>query len=96
MTSQEQWSRVDLGYKLMKPKLRRKPGRLKVSRIKASDELENKKKRRCTKCNELGHTSKYCQGGPTTSQKRRVNASGEGTSDPIHVQTTKWHISIKF
>jgi hypothetical protein len=34
MTSQEQWSRVDLGYKLMKPKLRRKPERHKVSRIK--------------------------------------------------------------
>jgi hypothetical protein len=34
MTSQEQWSRVDLGYKLMKPKLRRKPRRSKVSRIK--------------------------------------------------------------
>jgi hypothetical protein len=34
MTSQEQWSQVDLGYKLMKPKLRRKPRRSKVYRIK--------------------------------------------------------------
>jgi hypothetical protein len=63
MTSQEQWSRVDLGYKLMKLKLRRKSKRLKVYRIKASDKLGNKKKRRCTECNELGHTSKYCQVG---------------------------------
>jgi hypothetical protein len=27
--------------------------------------------------------------GPTASQMRRVNASGEVTSDPMHVQTTK-------
>jgi hypothetical protein len=74
MISQEQWSRVDLGYKLMKPKLRRKSGRPKVSRIKGFDELDNKKKRRCTECNELGHTSKYCQGGSTTSQRRRVSS----------------------
>jgi hypothetical protein len=72
----------------MKPKLKRKPRRPKISRIKASDELGNKKKRRCTECNELGHASKYCQRGPTTSQRRRVNAFGEGTSDPIHVQIT--------
>jgi hypothetical protein len=45
MTSQEQWPRVDLGYKLKKPKLRRKPGRLRVSRIKASDELGKKEKK---------------------------------------------------
>jgi hypothetical protein len=74
MTSQEQWPRVDLGYKLMKPKLRRKPGRPKVCRIKGFDELGNKKKRRCTECNELGHTTKYCQGGPTVSQSRRVSS----------------------
>jgi hypothetical protein len=74
MTSQEQWPRVDLGYKLMKPKLRRKPERPKVSRIKGTDELGNKKKRRCTECNELGHTTKYFQVGPTASQRRRVSS----------------------
>jgi hypothetical protein len=47
ITSQEQWPQVDLGYKLMKQKLTIKPGRLKVS-----DELYNKKKRRCTECNK--------------------------------------------
>jgi hypothetical protein len=35
MISQEKWSRVDLGYKLMKPKLRRIPEKWKVFRIKA-------------------------------------------------------------
>jgi hypothetical protein len=39
---------VDLGYKLKKPKLRRKPERPRVSRIKASDELVNKKKDNAT------------------------------------------------
>jgi hypothetical protein len=74
MTSQDQWPWVDLGYKLMKSKLRRKPERPKVSRIKGSDELGNKKKRRYTECNELGHTTKYCQGGPIASQRRRVSS----------------------
>jgi hypothetical protein len=88
MTSQEQWLRVDLGYKLKKPKLRRKPGRPRVSRIKASDELDKKKKRKCSECNELGHTAKYCQGGPTASQRRRLS-SGEGSTDPIPTNTSK-------
>jgi hypothetical protein len=50
---------VDLGYKLKKPKLRRKPERPRVSRIKASDELVNKKKRQCNlggqECQGLKH-----------------------------------------
>jgi hypothetical protein len=74
MTSQEQWPQVDLGYNLMKAKLRRKSGRARVSRIKASDELGNKKKRRCTECNEPDHSTKYCQGGLTASQRRRVSS----------------------
>jgi hypothetical protein len=87
MTSQEQWPRVDLGYKLKKPKLRRKPGRPRVSRINGSDEL-GKKKRKCSECNELGHTTKYCQGGPTTSQRRRLSY-GEGSTDPLPTNTSK-------
>jgi hypothetical protein len=51
MTSHEQWLRLDLRYKLKKTKLRRKPGRPRVSRIKTSDELGKKKKRRCSECN---------------------------------------------
>jgi hypothetical protein len=80
MTSQEQWSRVNLGYKLKKAKLRRKPGRPRVSRIKGSDELGKKKKRKCSECNELGHTTKYCQGVPTASQRRRLSST-----DNLHV-----------
>jgi hypothetical protein len=59
MTSKQLWPRVDIGYTIKKPKLRRKPGRPRVSRIKASEEPGNKKKRECTECHELGHTTKY-------------------------------------
>uniref|UniRef100_A0A0A9BPN2 CCHC-type domain-containing protein n=1 Tax=Arundo donax TaxID=35708 RepID=A0A0A9BPN2_ARUDO len=93
MTSKDHWPRVDLGYKIRKPKLRRKPGRPRVARIKASDEPGKRTKRKCTECNEEGHWAKYCPGGPTASQKRRLssseNASGEGSNDPITAHTSK-------
>ena len=81
MTSKDQWPKVDLGYKIQKPKMRRKPGRPRKSRIKAYDEISTSKKRRpCTKCNELGHTAKHCQGGLTASQKRRLTSSHDGSA----------------
>jgi hypothetical protein len=70
MTSKHQWPHVDLGLKICKPKLRGKPRRPKVSRIKAFDEAGAKKKRKCTECHELGHTAKFCQGRPTTKEKK--------------------------
>jgi hypothetical protein len=39
MTSKDQWLHVDLGFKIKKPKLRRKPGRLRKSWIKPFDEV---------------------------------------------------------
>jgi hypothetical protein len=48
MTSKHLWPEVDIGYKISKPKLRRKPGRPKVGRIKPSDEVVTKKRRKCT------------------------------------------------
>jgi len=81
MTSKDQWPKVDLGYKIQKPKLRRKPGRPRKSRIKAHDEISTSKKRRqCPECNELGHTAKHCQGGLTASQKRRMISSQDGSA----------------
>jgi hypothetical protein len=67
MTFKTQWSHVELAYKIKKPRLRRKPGRPRVPRIKTSDEVGTSKKR---KCNELGHIAKYYQGGLTASQKK--------------------------
>jgi hypothetical protein len=45
MTSKHLWTRVNLGYAIKKPRLRRKPARPRVSRIKTSDELGKTKKR---------------------------------------------------
>jgi hypothetical protein len=50
-----------------------------VSRIKASDEFH--KKRQCSECSELAHTTKYCQGGPTTSQRLRLLSSENATAE---------------
>jgi hypothetical protein len=47
MTSKQFWPRVDPGYKIKKPILRRKPGRPRKSRIKASDEPGSTKQKRC-------------------------------------------------
>jgi hypothetical protein len=77
MTSKHLWSQVDLGYKIKKPKLRRKPGRPRVARIMASGELSKKRKRECTECHELGHTAKYGQGGHTSSQKKMRLSSND-------------------
>ena len=86
MTSKQFWPRVDPGYKIKKPILRRKPGRPRKSRIKASDESGSTKQKRCPECHELGHTAKKCQGGLTARQKRSRlssdNALEEGSNDP--------------
>jgi len=86
MTSKQFWPRVDPGYKIKKPILRRKPGRPRKSRIKASDEPGSTKQKRCPECHELGHTAKKCQGGLTARQKRSRlssdNALEEGSNDP--------------
>ena len=63
MISKHFWQRVDLGYKIKKPKLRRKPDGPRKTRIKASDEPGARKRKRCPECHELGHTTKKCQGG---------------------------------
>jgi hypothetical protein len=71
MTSKDNWPHVDLGSKIKKPLLRRKPGRPRITRIKSYDEIGTSKKRKpCSECNEPGHIAKYYQEGPTASQKR--------------------------
>jgi hypothetical protein len=76
MTSKLLWAEVDICYKISKAKLRRKPERLKVGRIKPSNEVVTKKRRKYTECNELGHTARYCQEGLTTRQKKDPSNNG--------------------
>ena len=53
MTSKDSWPHIDLGYKINKPKLRKKPERPRKSRIKAYDEVGPSKKRKtCSECHE--------------------------------------------
>jgi hypothetical protein len=33
---------------------------------------------KCSECHEFGHTTKYCQGGPIASQKKRRLSSTQG------------------
>ncbi len=92
MASKDEWAHVDLGYKIKKPRLRRKPGRPRVARIRASDEASTSKRKKCSECHELGHTAKHCQGGLTASQKRKLSSSqsgtGEGINDPSDAPTS--------
>ena len=86
MTSKDSGPHVDLGYKIKKPKLRRKPGRPRVFRMKSYDEAGTSKKRKpCSECNELGHIAKHCQRGPTASQKRKLSASQDGSASQTSV-----------
>jgi len=98
MTSKDPWPRVDLGYKIHKPKLRRKPRRPRKSRFKAYDEVNSNKKRRlCSECHEPGHLAKTCQGGLTMLVKRE----GSILHNMDHKRTTttqskSWCTSIYF
>lgn len=88
MTSKHLWPHVDLEYKIKKPKLRRKPGRPRKTRIKASDEPGVRKRRRCPECGELGHTAKTCQGGLTARQKRRLSSSENALEEGSNYSST--------
>jgi hypothetical protein len=80
-TSKDQWPRVDLDYKIKKSKMKRKPGRPRKSRIKPHGEVATSKKRKmCSKGNELGHTTQSCQGGPTANQKKRQSTPQDGSA----------------
>ncbi|CAA0842511.1 Unknown protein [Striga hermonthica] len=55
MTDKSQWPQVDMGFKLLPPPLKRKSGRQRKNRFKASHEPGAKKQQRCNKCGEFGH-----------------------------------------
>ncbi|EEC71516.1 hypothetical protein OsI_03810 [Oryza sativa Indica Group] len=82
--SKDEWAHVDLGYNIKKPRLRRKPGRPRVARIRASDEASTSKRKKCSECHELGHTAKHCQGGLTASQNKKLSSSQSGTGEEIN------------
>jgi hypothetical protein len=82
LASKDQWPNFDLGYKVEKPELRRKPERPRKSRIKPYDEVSSSKKRRlCPECGELNHTANTCEGGTAASQKRMIASSQQSADD---------------
>lgn len=85
---------VDLGYQICKPRLRRRLGRPRISRIKAYEEVGTKKRRKCSECGKLVNTTKHGQGGPMAKEKRRRVSSSGNTStmdnnDPSDAQTSE-------
>jgi uncharacterized C2H2 Zn-finger protein len=60
MTDKTQWPKVDLGFKLWPPVLKRAAGRPRTRRIKAADEGGTRKKKKCKRCGQLGHMQKTC------------------------------------
>ncbi|CAO2038750.1 unnamed protein product [Urochloa humidicola] len=61
MTDRNQWPKVDLGFKLWPPRLKRAAGRSRSRRIKGVEEggkLTGQKK--CRRCGQLGHMMKTC------------------------------------
>lgn len=62
MTDKSQWRKIDPGFKLHPPQLKRSAGRPKTQRFKAANEVPKKKrqqsKQKCKTCGELGHQSR--------------------------------------
>jgi len=64
MPSKDEWLKVDLGYKMLPPVLKRPPGRPRKNRIKSSDEPK-KRSHKCTRCGLYGHRKTYKNAVPT-------------------------------
>lgn len=89
MTFKNQWTKIDIGYTLKKPKLRRRPGRPRKQRIKASEEEgSSRKRKKCTECSEMGHSARYCQGGPTRKEKKIRKLSSTQSEEGINENNT--------
>lgn len=60
MTDKSQWPKVNLGFKLLPPKLKIGPGRKRKNRFKASHEPGARKLEKCQTCGEVGHHDPNC------------------------------------
>jgi hypothetical protein len=61
MTDRKQWPKVDIGFKLWPPVLKRAAGRPRERRIKSVAEGgTGKRSTRCKRCKQLGHMAKTC------------------------------------
>ncbi|CAN6363417.1 unnamed protein product [Urochloa humidicola] len=60
MTDRKQWPKIDPGFKLWPPILKRAAGRPRARRYKSAAEGGTKKSRRCKRCKQFGHMEKTC------------------------------------
>ncbi|EEC83548.1 hypothetical protein OsI_29170 [Oryza sativa Indica Group] len=61
MTDNSQWQKVNVGFKLYPPILKRSAGRPRSRRLKGVEEVcSGKRKHRCKRCGQFGHIMKTC------------------------------------
>lgn len=61
MTDNSQWQKVNVGFKLYPPILKRSAGRPRSRRLKGVEEgCSGKRKHRCKRCGQFGHIMKTC------------------------------------
>ena len=62
LEGKQQWDRVDPGFKLCAPILKRVAGRPRKARIRPRSEGAGlgARRRKCTRCGRSGHFGKYC------------------------------------
>ncbi|XP_015689196.1 uncharacterized protein LOC107303648 [Oryza brachyantha] len=62
MSDKSQWPRVDIGFKMLPPKLGRSAGRPQKNRVPNSAEGKGKgKQKRCSRCKGFGHQARTCK-----------------------------------
>lgn len=62
LLDKNKWMKVDIGYKVLPPKLNRRPlRRPKKRRIRGIDKNISKRMHKCKHCDELGHDAKTCK-----------------------------------
>lgn len=90
-----QWPKVDLGFKLWPPKLKRAAGRPRTRRIRGVEEggsRANKKRKQCKRCGQFGHMQKTCNEAvydsdapapaPPKPKRQKVKKHNEIIEDP--------------
>ncbi|CAO2192305.1 unnamed protein product, partial [Urochloa humidicola] len=62
MTDKSEWEKVDMGFKLWPPLLKKAAGRPRIRRIVGVEEggSSSKGRRACKRCGQLGHMQKTC------------------------------------
>jgi hypothetical protein len=74
ITDKSQWPKLNLGFKLLPPKLKIGPGRKRKNRFKASHEPGARKLDKCKTCDEVGQHDPNC-GVPKKKASRKISCA---------------------